>query len=160
MEPKTDPIKEVLSELFGLLETSETQTLAVLQFLKDEGIATEEKLEPYLDRAGNASSVRWRAARARMEYLLTPQGKKGSDTEGEQKDESKPDDKPGAASDTQADPADKKPQDSDKPSQEAAATNPQREKKPPKRQGSAEKSAVKSGKATESSAERRSESKS
>lgn len=160
MEPKTDPIKEVLSELFGLLETSETQTLAVLQFLKDEGIATEEKLEPYLDRAGNASSVRWRAARARMEYLLTPHGKKGSDTEGEQKDESKPDDKPGAASDTQADPADKKPQDSDKPSQEAAATNLQREKKPPKRQGSAEKSAVKSGKATESSAERRSESKS
>jgi len=81
METNPDPIKEILDELFSLLETFETQSLALTQFLKDEGIATDEKLAPYLDRAGNASSVKWRAARARMQYLLSPVPKQTSDTE-------------------------------------------------------------------------------
>ena len=72
MESNVEPIKEILDELYSLLETLETQNLALLQFLKDQGMATEEKLAPYLDRAGNASSVKWRAARARMQYLLAP----------------------------------------------------------------------------------------
>jgi hypothetical protein len=72
MEPNVEPIKEILDELFSLLETFETQSIAITQFLKDQGIATDEKLAPYLDRAGNASSVKWRAARARMQYLLSP----------------------------------------------------------------------------------------
>ena len=72
MELKADPVKEVLGELFSLLERQETQSSAVLQFLMDQGIATEEKLAPYLEQAGNGSNVKWRAARKRMEYLLTP----------------------------------------------------------------------------------------
>jgi hypothetical protein len=69
---KVEPLKEIFDEMFALLESLETQNIAVLQFLKDEGIARDEKLAPYLERAGNASSVKWRAARARMEHLLTP----------------------------------------------------------------------------------------
>jgi hypothetical protein len=72
MELQADPLKEVLGELFSLLEDQETQSAAILQFLKDQGIATEEKLAPYLEQAGNRSNVKWRAARKRMEFLLTP----------------------------------------------------------------------------------------
>ena len=90
METNPEPIKEILDELFSLLETFETQSLALTQFLKDEGIATDEKLAPYLDRAGNASSVKWRAARARMQYLLSPVAKGTSDQEKDKnKDENK-----------------------------------------------------------------------
>jgi len=86
MEPNPGPIKEILDELFSLLESLEAQSLALTQFLKDQGIATDKKLAPYLDRAGNASSVKWRAARARMQYLLSPVPKQASDP---QKDQSK-----------------------------------------------------------------------
>ena len=90
MENNPEPIKEILEELFSLLESFETQSLALTQFLKDQGIATDEKLAPYLDRAGNASSVKWRAARARMQYLLSPIPKGKSDQEkGKNKDEHK-----------------------------------------------------------------------
>jgi hypothetical protein len=91
METSPEPIKEILDELFSLLETLETQSLALRQFLKDQGIATDEKLAPYLDRAGNASSVKWRAARARMQYLLSPVAKKSDDQE---KDKNKESEKP------------------------------------------------------------------
>ena len=90
MENNPEPIKEILEELFSLLESFETQSLALTQFLKDQGIATDEKLAPYLDRAGNTSSVKWRAARARMQYLLSPILKGKSDQEkGKNKDEHK-----------------------------------------------------------------------
>jgi hypothetical protein len=81
MESNPESIKEILDELFSLLETLETQSLALTQFLKDQGIATDKKLAPYLDRAGNASSVKWRAARARMQYLLSPVKKETNDKE-------------------------------------------------------------------------------
>ena len=32
MEPNVEPIKEILEELFSLLETFETQSIAVTQF--------------------------------------------------------------------------------------------------------------------------------
>ena len=91
MENNPEPIKEILDELFSLLESLETQSLALTQFLKDQGIATDEKLAPYLDRAGNASSVKWRAARARMQYLLSPVPKQTKD---EEKDKNKEPEKP------------------------------------------------------------------
>jgi hypothetical protein len=72
METQSDTLKEILSELFALLETQETNSTAVLQLLKDQGLASDEKLSTYLDQAGKASNVKWRAARMRMEYLLTP----------------------------------------------------------------------------------------
>lgn len=74
-----NPIKEVLDELFTLLETLESQNAAVLTFLKEHNIVTDEKFAPHLDRAETASSVKWRAARARMAYLLAPAPKKDTD---------------------------------------------------------------------------------
>ena len=63
--------KYVLDELFPLFESLETQSAAILMFLKDKKNATDKKLAPYLDQAGNASSVKWRAARVRLEHLLS-----------------------------------------------------------------------------------------
>jgi hypothetical protein len=95
MENNPGPIKEILDELFSLLESLETQSLALTQFLKDQGIATDETLAPYLDRTGNASSVKWRAARARMQYLLSPTPKQATEKEKDKnKDEHQEPEKP------------------------------------------------------------------
>jgi uncharacterized low-complexity protein len=61
---------ELLDELFSALEDLETQSAGILQFLKDKGLATDKELAPYLEEAANASEVRWRAARLRMDALL------------------------------------------------------------------------------------------
>ena len=79
MEVQTEPLKDILGELFALLEAQETQSAAVLQFLRDQGIATDEKLAPYLEQAGRASNIKWLAARKRMEHLLIPIQKETAD---------------------------------------------------------------------------------
>jgi len=61
---------ELLDELFSAFEDLETQSAGILQFLKEKGLATDEGLAPYLKQAGDASEVRWRAARLRMDALL------------------------------------------------------------------------------------------
>ena len=65
-----NPAEQVLSDLFGYLELLETQSGAVLQFLKDHKIASDEQLAPYMEQSANASSVKWRAARVRMQHLF------------------------------------------------------------------------------------------
>ncbi len=64
-------VQEILHELFSSFEDLETQSSAILQFLKHKGIANEKELPPFFEQARSASSVRWRAVRARIDYLLS-----------------------------------------------------------------------------------------
>lgn len=79
-----EAVKEVLDQLFSHLERLDTQTAAILQFLHEKKRVTDKQLAPYLEQAGNASNVRWRAARVRIDYLLS-----GAETEKEPKVEKK-----------------------------------------------------------------------
>jgi hypothetical protein len=63
-------VDEILDELFSSFEKSETNSAAILLLLKDQGIATEGKLAPFIEQASRMSEVRWRAARVRMSALL------------------------------------------------------------------------------------------
>jgi hypothetical protein len=63
--------QEVFDELLPALEALDTKCAAILQFLKDKGIASDDELVPYLEQAGNGSSVRWRVARVRINHLLS-----------------------------------------------------------------------------------------
>lgn len=66
-----DIAKEILDKLFSSLEELETQNAAVLQLLKDKGLASEHELAAHLEQAGNASNVKWRAARVRIDHLIS-----------------------------------------------------------------------------------------
>src|ERR1700722_57564 len=78
-DKEPNPIAEIFEEMFTLMEDLETRSVAVLEYLKEQGGATDEKLAPYLDRAAAGSDVRWRAARARMEHLLAPKPKSATE---------------------------------------------------------------------------------
>ena len=91
-------VQEIFHDLFSSMEALETQNTAVLQFLKDKGIATDEELASHLEQAGNASSVRWRGVRVRADYLFASAAKaaeqvaeRESTKHAEMKPESKPD---------------------------------------------------------------------
>jgi len=64
-------VHQILDELVSSLEPLEAQNAALLQFLKDKAMATDEELAPYLEQAGNASNVRWRAFRVRTAALIS-----------------------------------------------------------------------------------------
>lgn len=72
MNEKNEKImQEILHELFSSLEALDTQSTAILQFLQAKGIGSEADLAPYFEQAGSASSVRWRAVRVRIDYLIS-----------------------------------------------------------------------------------------
>jgi hypothetical protein len=64
-------VKQIVDELLSSLEPIETQSVAILQFLKAKGIVSDDELAPFLDQAGNASNVRWRAVRVRTAALIS-----------------------------------------------------------------------------------------
>jgi hypothetical protein len=64
-------VQQILDELLSTFEPLDTQCAALLQFLKAKGIATDEELKPFLEQAGNASNVRWLAARVRLRSLIS-----------------------------------------------------------------------------------------
>jgi hypothetical protein len=86
---KSEAVKEVLNTLFSHLEKLETQTEGLTQFLKEKKKVTDAQLAPYLEQAGKASNVRWRAARVRIEYLID-----GAEREEEKERESEREKKP------------------------------------------------------------------
>ena len=61
---------EILEELSSTLQRLDTQSAALLEFVRDKSIAKEDNLEPYMERAAAASAVRWRATRVRMAHLF------------------------------------------------------------------------------------------
>ena len=80
-EKAANPIAEIFDDVFtsdgGSLET---RSVAIVEYMKEQGGVSDEKLAPYLDRAAAAASdVRWRAARARMEHLLAPKPKSATE---------------------------------------------------------------------------------
>lgn len=72
--------EQMLDEFIPSLEALEAQSDAILQFLREKGIATDEQIAPYLDKARSASNVRWLAVRLRMNRLLAPAFKTGEET--------------------------------------------------------------------------------
>jgi hypothetical protein len=71
-----DLAQELLNELGASLEDLETKHAALFQFLKDKEILTDDQISPYLEQAGKASSVRWRAAHIRLESLFRSERQK------------------------------------------------------------------------------------
>lgn len=66
----SEVINEILEELSSAMQRVEAQSAAVLELVQKKGIATQEELAPYLERASASSSVRWTATRARLGRLL------------------------------------------------------------------------------------------
>ena len=64
-------VNEIIEELSSTLSRIETQSAAILEFIKEKGLAKEDDLTPYLERAANTSSVRWRATRVRLTHLFS-----------------------------------------------------------------------------------------
>jgi hypothetical protein len=91
-----DAAEQLLDELLASFEGLETQNMAILQFLKDKGIATEEQLAPYLEQAATASDIKWRAGRLRIRHLLSS-AMKSFEEQGEK-----------VSAETKEEPADKK----------------------------------------------------
>ena len=79
-------VQEILDELVPSLEALETQSAALLQFIKSKKLASPEDLAPFVQQATNASTVRWRAVRLRMERLLSSAAK-AEETEAKKRSE-------------------------------------------------------------------------
>lgn len=74
-------VRQVFEELLHSLEALDTKCAAILQFLRNKGIASDDELAAYFEQAGNASSVRWRATRVRINHLLATKQDEDKDQE-------------------------------------------------------------------------------
>jgi hypothetical protein len=81
----SEVVDEILEELSSTMERVETQSAAVLEFMRDKGIAKDDELAPYVERAAAASSVRWRATRVRLAHLFA--GLEKSERQAKEKEE-------------------------------------------------------------------------
>ena len=63
-------MRELFEDLFQTMEAAEAQSGALLSFLKAKKVVKEKELTPYLEQASTAASLRWTAARARMNRLF------------------------------------------------------------------------------------------
>lgn len=88
MDPKIT--QEILDDLIPSLEALEAKSTAVLELLKHEGMVSDEKLAPYLEQAANASNVRWRGVRVRIEHLLSAAEKDSAKKRSVEEEEKKP----------------------------------------------------------------------
>ena len=111
-------VQEILYGLFSSLEAMETRSAAILEFLKDKGLATDEELAPHFEQAANASNVRWRAARVRINHLLSSAAKpdeKVAEKETAKAAEKSPDAVLDTTTETDATKDDRRTQDAQKP---------------------------------------------
>lgn len=74
-----DPAEQVFEELLPYLETLDAQIGGIIQLLKDKGITTSAEFAQYARQADDASSVRKRGMRVRMEYLFSCAEKRVTD---------------------------------------------------------------------------------
>jgi len=65
-----NPVQEVISDLLEHLEALETRCAALTQLVKEKGVGTEEEFARCAKQASEASGIKWRAARVRMEHLF------------------------------------------------------------------------------------------
>jgi len=66
-----DALKKAFNELYPHLEWQQTQITALLEFLTAKGIITDQEFDPFVEEAGKRSSVKWLAARLRVEHALS-----------------------------------------------------------------------------------------
>jgi hypothetical protein len=77
MDENTNIVEEILHDLFSSMEALETQNTAILQFLKDKGIATDEELA-FASGAGGKREQRqmaWRPRASRLSVCVRNQGR-------------------------------------------------------------------------------------
>lgn len=120
MDPKIT--QEILDDLIPSLESLETRSTAVLEFLKTEGIASNEKLAPYFEKAATASNVRWLGVRVRIERLLSAAEKESADKKADE-------DKKSADSGSPSDQVERKAQKAEKAPAKVSAAEAEPEEK-------------------------------
>ena len=102
-------LQEIFHDFIASLEAMDTQNSAISQYLKEKGVVDQKELAPYLERAGNASSVRWLGVRVRLDHLFSSamkssEGESATEKDSQPKKEkeaAEPDAKPPSAKEPQ-----------------------------------------------------------
>jgi len=70
------PAEQVFEEILPYLETLDAQIGGIIRLLKEKGITTNTEFAKYAQRGDDASNVRERGMRVRMEYLVSSAAKR------------------------------------------------------------------------------------